>query len=139
MDFVILNNDQAIFNASFSSATVVPVPGTISASNSADSNQMSVCVEGDESSVVATGAAYTSGSFVTPGVGTLTIESLASDQVAQNAKSNDKSLILKGSQFQAKFEVTSPAIDPSSGVTDPVTSYSGSGYFSTSNSVLQAS
>jgi contractile injection system spike tip protein len=139
MDLVILSNDQAIFNASFPPATIVTVPGTISASNSADSNQMSVCVEGDEGSVVASGAAYTSGSFVTPGIGTLTIESLASDQVAKNAKCKEKGLILKGSQFQAKFEVISPAIDPSSGAPDPVASYSGTGYFSTSNTVLQAS
>ena len=74
MDFVIISGDQAIFDSSFPPATVVPVPGTISASNQAKGNQVSVCVEGDESTVVAAGAAYTSGAFVTPGVGTLTIE-----------------------------------------------------------------
>ena len=115
------------------------MPGTISASNPAASNQNSVCVEGDESSVIAAGAAYTSGSFLTPGVGTLTIDSLASDQVAQDAKSDDKGLILKGSQFQAKFEVSSPAIDPSTGVPDPVTSYNGTGSFVTTNTELMAS
>lgn len=138
MDYVILSGDQAIFDASFPPATVVPVPGTISASNQASSSQMSVCVEGDESSVVVPGATYTSGGFVTPGVGTLTIDSLGTDQTTQQTKSDEKALILKGSQFQAKFEVTSPAINPSSGVPDPVTTYSGTGSFVTTNTVLQA-
>ena len=118
------------------------MPGTISAGNQAKGNQVSVCVEGDESTVIAAGAAYTSGAFVTPGVGTLTIESLGSDQVAQNAKSGDKGLILKGSQFRAKFQVSSPAMNPSppSGpVPDPVSTYNGTGYFITTNTVLKAS
>ena len=140
MDFVILSGDQAIFDSSFSPAMVIPVPGTISASNQAKVNQISVCVEGDESTVIAAGAAYTSGSFVTPGVGTLTIESLGSDQTAQNANSGDKALILKGSQFRAKFQVSSPAMDPSSGtpVPDPVSTYNGTGSFITTNTVLKA-
>jgi hypothetical protein len=141
VDFVILSGDQAIFDSSFPPATVVPVPGTISAGNQAKGNQISVCVEGDESTVVAAGAAYTSGAFVTPGVGTLTIESLGSDQTAQNAKSGNKALILKGSQFRAKFQVTAPATNPSGGgapVPDPVTSYNGTGSFVTTNTVLKA-
>ena len=139
MDYVILNGDQAIFDASFSPAVVVPMPGTISASNPASSGESSVCVEGDESSVVVPGAAYTSGAFSTPGVGTLTIESLGSDQTTQNAKSNETALILKGSQFQAKFEVTAPAINPASGEPDPVTTYSGTGSFVTTNTIFRAS
>ena len=140
VDFVILSGDQAIFDSSFPPATVIPVPGTISASNQSKSNQISVCVEGDESTVVAAGAAYTSGAFVTPGVGTLSIESLGSDQTAQNAKSGDKALILKGSQFRAKFQVMSPAMNPTptTPVPDPVNTYNGTGSFVTTNSVLKA-
>ena len=138
-DFVILSGDQAVFDSSFPPAIVVPVPGTISAGNQASSSRISVCVEGDESTVIASGAVYTSGSFVTPGTGTLTIESLGSDQVAQQAKSGGKALILKGSQFRAKLQVMSPAIDPSSGTPDPVSSYSGTGSFVTTNTVLKAS
>jgi hypothetical protein len=140
LDFVIISGDQAIFDSSFPPATVVPVPGTISASNQAKGNQVSVCVEGDESTVIAAGAAYTSGAFVTPGVGTLTIESLGSDQTAQNAKSGDKALILKGSQFRAKFQVTVPAMNPvpTTPVPDPVSTYNGTGSFMTTNTVLKA-
>jgi hypothetical protein len=138
VDIVILSGDQAIFNPSFPPATVVPLPGTISAGNRANRNQISVCVEGDESTLVVAGAAYISGAFVTPGVGTLTIESLGSDQKAQNAKSGGKALILKGTLFRAKFQVSSPATNPSSGAADPVPIYNGTGYFLTTNTVLKA-
>ncbi len=138
MDFIILSGDQAIFDAPFPPAIVVPVPGTISGTAQAQSNQIAACVEGDEASVVVPGAAYISGGFSVPGVGTLTIASLGVDQVATQGKSGGRALILKGSKFQAKFQVSAPATNPVSGITDPVPIYNGTGSFVTTNVVLKA-
>ena len=138
MKNILLDGDQAVFIPSFPPAVVVPVPGTISGTGSCKSSGSTVCVEGDEDSVSVSGAAYISGAFLTPGTGTLTIESLGSDQVASNGKSADKGFILQGTQFTAKFEVSSPAINPNSGVTDPVTSYTGSGTFVSADLVASA-
>ncbi len=141
MDFIIITGDQAIFEASFPPATVVPMPGTMVGSAQAQVNMVAACVEGDESSVIVPGVAYTAGNYTVPGVGTLSIESLASDQVAEKGNSGGTAFILKGSQFRAKFEVSMPATDVSSSapVPDSTTSYSGSGSFVTTNAVSQAS
>ncbi|MBI1356594.1 MAG: hypothetical protein GC160_19815 [Acidobacteria bacterium] len=138
MDFIIVTGDQAMFDPSFPPAVVVPMPGTISGTAQAQVNHVAACVEGDEGSVVVPGAAYTSGAFTIPGVGTLSISSLGGDQVATQAKSGDKAFILKGAKFQAKFEVSAPATNPNSGVPDPTPTYSGTGSFITTNTVSQA-
>jgi hypothetical protein len=139
MDFVILSGDQAIFDPAFAPAIVIPVPGTISGTGQAKSNQAATCVEGDEASVVVPGVAYTSGGFAIPGVGTLKIESLGTDQVAQNAKSGGKALILKGVKFRARLEVAAPATNPASRAPDPDPIYNGTGSFVTTNMVFKAS
>jgi len=139
MDFVILTGDQAIFDPAFPPAIAVPTPGTITGTAQAQSNPMTACVEGDEASVVVPGVAYTSGAFSAPGVGMLSIESLAADQVARNATSGGKGLILKGVKFRAKLQVTAPATNPSSGAPDPVAVYNGTGSFVTTNGVFKAS
>lgn len=138
MKNIVLDGDQAVFIPSFPPATVVPIPGTISGTGDCKSSGSTVCVEGDEDSVSVSGVVYISGAFVTPGSGTLTISSLGSDQVAPNGKSGGKVMILQGSQFTAKFEVSSPAVNPNSGVTDPVTSYSGNGMFVTTDLVASS-
>jgi len=138
MNNIVLDGDQAVFTPSFPPATVVPMPGTISGTSSCASSGSTACVEGDEDSVSVSGVAYISGAFVTPGTGTLSISSLGSDQVATNGKSGEKGFILVGTQFNAEFEVSSPAVNPNSGVTDPVTSYSGFGTFVSSNVVAES-
>jgi hypothetical protein len=138
MDFVILSGDQAIFDPPFPPAIAVPMPGVISGTAQAK-NRVTACVEGDEASVVVAGAAYTSGAFSIPGVATLTIESLGADQVARQANSGGKGLILKGAKFRAKLQVTVPASNPSSGAPDPVPIYYGTGSFVTTNVALKAS
>ena len=138
MDFVILSGDQAIFDPAFPPAVAVPIPGVISGTAQAK-NKVTACVEGDQASVVVAGAAYISGAFATPGVATLTIESLGADQVARQAQSGGKGLILKGTKFRAKLQVTVPAVNPISGAPDPAPIYYGTGSFVTTNVVLKAS
>ena len=142
-DFILIDGDTVLFQPSFGAATVMVQPGIINGSGPALINESLVCVEGDEDGVSVSGCQYISGSFTVPGTGTLKISSLASDQIAEKTLSADKAVLLKGSNFQAKFEVQVPAqfIPPSGTVTtDPMKEYSGgSGSFITTNAKVQGS
>ena len=140
MDFAVVHGDQAIFDPSFPPAIVTAPPGMISASSRSKSGQLGVCVEGDETTVVVAGAVYFTPSFPIPGVGTLTIESLNPDQKARNATSNGRAIILKGTKFRARLQVSAPAqvTTPSGPVFDPTPVYSGAGSFITTNTRLKA-
>lgn len=135
MDLVILSGDQAIFDATFSPAIIVPIPGVITGTAQAQSSGPTACLVGDETSVQVPGVAYTSGAFTIPGVGMLTILSLGADQQAVQGTSGGKPFILKGSTFQAQFQVLAPASNPTTAV-DPVPIYYGTGQFVTTNSVF---
>jgi hypothetical protein len=139
-DLVIIGGDQAMFMPTFGIATVVVQPGRISGSGPAKAAGAVACVEGDESSVSVPGCLYTAPPYVIPGTGTLTIEQLGGDQLAATSRTGDKKLILKGSQFQAKFSVMSPAQQPqaSGPVPDATPSYSGNGTFVTTNVTIKA-
>jgi hypothetical protein len=140
MDFVIINGDQAVFDPSFPPATVIAPPGVINGSAKLGVNKLTVCAEGDESSVVVPGAAYFTPSFPIPGVGTLTIESLGPDQRAKKGKSAGRALILRGTKFRARFQVSAPAqvISGPNTVPDPNPIYSGTGSFITTNTRAKA-
>jgi hypothetical protein len=139
MDFAIIQGDQAIFDPSFPPAIVTAPPGTISGSSRDKVNGLIVCVEGDEASVIVAGAVYFTPSFPIPGVGTLTIESLGPDQKARKAKSGGRAVILKGTKFRARFQVSAPAqvIQPAGTVLDPTPIYAGMGSFITTNTRVQ--
>lgn len=95
-----------------------------------------VCVEGDEKMVMLPGIPYMSGSFVTPGVCMLTIDSLAADQKSTKTKATGKAVILKGNMFTAKMTVMAPAMmpaPPGPPVPDPVATGMGQGMFITTN------
>lgn len=137
-DYILIDGDMATFMPSFGAATVVVQPGTITASGEATLSGSKVCIEGDESSVEVPGCMYMTPVYSIPGTGTLKIDSLGGDQVASHTKSADTAVLLKGSTFQAKFEVQSPAQQPPPGpgspIPDSMTSYSGgSGSFVTTN------
>jgi hypothetical protein len=78
---------------------------------------------------------YMSGPFSIPGVGTLKIASLAPNQKTMKTKHKGKPIIIKGAMFVAKFEVQSPAQQPTAAgpVPDPMPMYSGQGSFITTN------
>lgn len=141
-DFVLLENDIANFLPAFGAATVVVQPGTLKASGPATVGGKKVCVDGDESQVEVMGCAYIAPPHTIPGTGTLKIAALANDQKATKTNDAGKAVLLKGSQFEAKFEVQSPAQQPPPGpgspIPDALTQYSGKGTFTTFNTKVQA-
>lgn len=136
MDNVLKSGDQAIFMPAFGPAMVTVMPGIITGSAATVMVGGSpACVDGDERSVQVPGCAYISGAFVTPGVGTLSIQALGADQKSRKTKAAGKFILLKGMMFTAKFQVTVPAQQPTPGgpVPDPVPMYTGQGQFQTTN------
>jgi len=134
-DFLIQSGDTALFLPMFGSAVVTPIPGVISGSGArCPITQRPVCVEGDEKSVMVPGCAYVSGPYVIPGMGMLKILALALNQRALRTRSSGKAVILKGQQFEAIFEVMTPAqLPPIVSTPDPVPKYMGTGLFVTTN------
>ncbi len=134
-DYILITGDTVMFNPTFGPAIVVVAPGTLSGTSTDKIVGMPVCVEGDEANVMVPGCSYIAPPFVIPGVGMLSIDSLASDQVAQRTTSNGTPVLLKGSTFNAKFQVMVPAQQPSvpAPVPDPTLEYSGTGSFITTN------
>jgi hypothetical protein len=141
-DFVLLENDIANFLPTFGAATVTVQPGTLKASGPATVNGSKICVDGDETKIEVPGCAYVAPPHTTPGTGTLKIAALGSDQKATKTNTGGKAVLLKGSQFDAKFEVQSPAQQPPPGpgspIPDAVTQSSGKGTFTTANTKVQA-
>lgn len=130
---LLIEGDMAIFLPTFGAATVVVRPGTMKASGPATIGGKKICVDGDESKVEVPGCMYMTAQHSIPGTGTLKIASLAGDQKAKKTKTGGKAVLLKGSQFTAKFEVQSPAQQPPPGpgspVPDATPQYSGQGSF----------
>lgn len=136
-DFILITGDQAMFIPIFGKAIVVVRPGTLTGTGKATVNKKIICIDGDEKKVIVPGCPYTSPPFVTPGTGTLSIQSLAINQKARKVKSTRKAVLLKGTTFIARFQVIVPAQIPPTPVTpaipDPIPLYSGTGYFTTTN------
>ena len=135
-DFLIMQGDQAIFIPTFGAAVVVVRPGIMQATGQTTHNGKKICVEGDESKVMVPGCMYMTPQYSIPGVGPLKIESLAGDQLTKKTKSGDKAVIIKGSMFNAKFEVSAPAQQPAPPgppIPDSSPQYSGKGQFVTTN------
>jgi hypothetical protein len=134
-DFILTTGDQVMFNPTFGQAIVTVRPGNLVGSGNDKVNGKIVCVDGDEKKVMVPGCSYITLQCSIPGVGMLTIESLAGDQKAKKTKSGGKPVLLKGSSFKAKFQVMVPAQQPSnpSPIPDSTPQYSGSGMFITTN------
>lgn len=134
-DFVIVHGDLANFIPAFGNAMVVVRPGTMQGSGPATFTGKKLCVDGDEKKVEVPGCAYVAPPYVIPGTGTIKIAALAGNQLAKRTNTGGKALILKGAQFTAKFEVQSPAQQPTptGPVPDATPQYSGNGMFVTTN------
>lgn len=139
-DFVLIDGDQAVFLPAFSPAVVVVQPGKLAGSGPATVNGKAICVDGDESKVSVPGCAYMTPSHPIPGTGTLKIAALAGNQKATKTKTGGKPVLLKGAMFTAKFEVQSPAQQPTptGPVPDGSPQYSGQGQFITTNTKVSA-
>lgn len=140
-DFIIVDGDTAMFLPAFGQAVVVVQPGQMKGSGSLTFNGKPVCVDGDEADVSVPGCMYIAGQYSIPGTGTLKIKALAGDQLAKHTNTGGKAVILKGKQFDAEFEVQSPAQQPPPGpggpIPDSTTKYSGKGMFITTNMKFQ--
>lgn len=135
-DFVLLDGDQVMFIPLFGPAIVTVQPAQMSGSGKLTVGGKPVCVDGDEGGVEVPGCPYITPVYPIPGTGTITIDALGPDQKAQETTTEGKAVLLKGSTFTAKFEVQSPAQQPTaSGATvpDSTPQYSGSGSFITTN------
>lgn len=142
-DYILITGDLAIFDVnSFIGLTFIPPPPpfVISGNGKMKVNGQNICVEGDESKIQIP-CAYNTQSCPQPGAGVLTIESLNSNQKAQKNKSGGKPVLLKGSKFNAKFTVNSPAMNPPAGTPDPLAAqgYKGQGEFNTNNIKVKGS
>ncbi len=139
-DYVLIDGDLVSFDPSFGAATVVVAPGELAGSGPATVDGKGVCVEGDEVEVEVPGCMYMTPVYCIPGTGTLKIDALAGDQVAEKTQSGGTAVLLVGSSFTAVFEVQSPAQQPTAAgpVPDASPSYSGTGTFTTSNSTFKA-
>ncbi len=137
-DFVIVNGDTLTVNFG---TTVIPqaqAPQPLSGSSPdffVKSSQ--VCRQGDEIPPSLRGSLlYTDGAFSVPGQGTLAV----SPKTTTVLKNGGIALLLKGTQFDAKFTVTQPATTPTTPPTsDPVSSKSGTASYTTRNDILTAS
>lgn len=141
-DFILIDNDIVNFKPNFGAAVVTVQPGTLKGSGPATFSGKTLCVDGDEKNVSVPGCPYIAGPYSIPGVGTLKIDALAPDQKAQKTYTGGKLVLLKGSNFIAKFEVQTPAQQPTptGPVPDATPLYSGgSGSFATTNTKFQGS
>lgn len=140
-DFILITGDQVMFNPTFGQAIVVVRPGNLIGSGKDKVNGKIICVDGDEKKVMVPGCTYMTSQYSIPGVGMLTIESLAANQKAKKTKSGGKPVLLKGGSFKAKFQVMVPAQQPPPGpgapIPDSTPQYSGSGTFITTNLITK--
>jgi len=139
-DTILQDGDIANFIPAFGAAVVVVQPGKLRASGPATINGKKICVDGDEKSVEVPGCMYMTPVYSIPGTGTLKIQALNGDQLAKKTNTGGKAMMLKGSQFDAVFEVQSPAKQPPPGpgapVPDGTPKYSGKGSFIPANMIF---
>ena len=140
-DFILIEGDKAIFLPNFGTAMVVVRPGDLKGNGPATIKGKKICIDGDEKQVSVSGCMYMTPQYSIPGTGTLKIDALAGDQKASKTKTGGKNVLLKGGNFNAKFEVQSPAQQPPPGLGSPIpdstTQYSGKGMFVTTNTLFQ--
>jgi hypothetical protein len=140
-DFILIHGDKATFLPNFGLATVVVRPGDLQGSGPGTFDGKKICVDGDESKLSVPGCVYFTPQYSIPGTGTLKIAALAGNQKASKTKTGGKTVLLKGGNFTAKFEVQNPAKQPPPGpgspIPDPTPQYSGSGIFITTNFKFQ--
>jgi hypothetical protein len=141
-DYILIDGDTVLFMPNFGAAIVIPQPGTLKGSGPGTMNGKKICVEGDEKNVSVPGCVYMTPQYCIPGVGTLKVDALASDQKATKTQTGNKAVLLKGGTFTAKFEVQSPAQQPTPAGPIPDTSpqyVGGTGVFNTMNAKFQGS
>ena len=135
-DYVLIDGDEVEFEGRFGGATVTVRPGTLRGSGPATVGGKKICVRGDETSVTVEGCPYVTKTHTVSGSGTLVIDALSTDQVASKTKTGGQPVLLVGTHFTARFEVSTPAMDLNSNPDTP-TPFSGTGTFVTQNTTLR--
>ena len=100
---------------------------------------MAVCLEGDElPPTLSAPMPYISPPYVIPGMGKLSVTLTPTNKTATTE--NGKKILIKGGTFQAKFQVSSPAMmpTPAGPVPDPVAVKPGTAQFITTNVTTKA-
>jgi hypothetical protein len=140
--FILLDGDTVMFLPAFGPAMVTVLPGRMTGSGGSPGSASDLiqgrrpCIEGDERSVMVAGCSYMAGPHTIPGIGTIRIERLAPDQIAQSTRLGGKRALLVGSLFTARFDVQAPArmfVPPGQYVPDATPFYLGQGRFVTAN------
>lgn len=133
-NYILADNDLAMFLPVFGLATVVTRPGILKGSGKALLSKRKLCLEGDEKQISIDGCIYTTSMYPIPGIGTIKIKSLADNHKAKKCLIKDKPVLLQGGQFTAEFSVMIPAKTPPPSVTtDSTEAYTGYGQFLTKN------
>jgi hypothetical protein len=133
---LVVDGDMLQFDPTFGHRMVTPTaPARIAGKGRASVGKKRICVVGDEK-LVQVPAQYTVPGH-TPGQGTITIAMLAADQQRPRSKSG-AAMIVKGSQFIARFLPTVPAVNSSSGTPEPSAPSMGKGRFIVSQTFARA-
>jgi hypothetical protein len=142
-DFILIDGDTATFNQAFGPAVVKVQDGVMKGSGPGTVEGKKLCVAGDEEGLSVPNCSYMTVTHPIAGHGTLKISALAVDQTAQKTATGGKLVLLKGSTFQAEFEVMAPAKQPSpsGGPPNPdlTRTYVGTGKFNTKNTLFRGS
>jgi hypothetical protein len=142
-DFIIKTNDMlqvTIPPPALVPQLMAPVP-LLGTGMTVMINNMPVCLQGDElPPMLRMPLVYTAPPFVTPGMGTLTLI-LLPNNMSMRSMFGGKPALLKGATFQAVFNVTVPAMQPTpvGPVPDPVVVKPGTAQFITTTINAQAS
>ncbi|MBL3655536.1 hypothetical protein [Fulvivirga sediminis] len=136
-DQIIIDKDIVVFTPVFGNAVVAVKPGVIRGTGKTTIKGKPVCVKDDIKQVSVTNCAYVAGVFV-GGFGTLKIKKLQGKQLTKKVSSGGKEIILKGSIFEAEFQVTIKAKDPATTNPDPMSTYKGFGKFLPVNKTIKA-
>jgi hypothetical protein len=162
-DFILIDGDEVIFHPAFTPAMVSVRPGKLEASGAfnryyaaevaydarndtepllAGVNGKRICIERDAEHVEVKDCPYVTPLYSIPGKGTLKISTLAPDQKTVKDRLSHDPMLLKGTVFEAKFEVTLAAKlalpGPGAPQEDPVPYYRGTGVFKTANTTQKA-
>lgn len=116
---IVATGDVVIFQPSFGNRTLLaPAQAVLAGTGRFMVNGKPGCVIGDLAKVVVPGIPYMAGNFSVPGVGMIQLVIAGADQVANKVLSG-MPVLLKGSECQAVFIPTAPAIAPSPGGSIP--------------------
>jgi hypothetical protein len=99
-----------------------------------------ICLEGDELPIqLRTPIPYTAPPFVTPGMGMIQVFLIPGVHTTL-LTSNKKPILIKGSVFQAMFNVEAPAMQPTPAgpIPDPLLAKPGTAQFITTNATVKA-